>query len=266
MLGSVLSGLSKPPQGFQPPGTDIFDYTKSCLIGHGSHCVTKVTFLMLASFVLIGILFLLAFRRPRIVPRGLQNVLESIIEFIRNGIVVEVMGPDGLPFLPFLSTIFLFVFVNNIFSIIPGIQFPPTARIAIPFFLAIVVWFVFNIVGIVKQGGWHYLRNELFPQGLPRWLYPFMAVIEFVVVFVFRPVTLALRLLGNMLAGHLMLAVLFTLTWYLQWKAITIPIAVGSFTLGVFITALEVLVAVLQAYIFTILTAVYIGEAIHGQH
>jgi F-type H+-transporting ATPase subunit a len=266
MLGSVLSGLSRPPQGFEPPGTEIFDYTKSCLIGHGSYCVTKVTFLMLASFVIIGALFLLAFRRPRMVPRGLQNMLESVVEFIRNGIVIEVMGPDGLPFLPFLSTIFFFVFVNNIFAIIPGIQFPPTARIAIPAFLAIVVWFVFNIVGIVKQGGWRYLRNELFPPGVPAGVYVLMAPIELFVVFAFRPLTLALRLLGNMLAGHLMLAVLFMLTWYLQWKIVTIPIAVASFSLGVFITALEVLVAVLQAYIFTILTAVYISEAMHGQH
>lgn len=266
MLGSVLSGLSRPPQGFEPPGTEIFDYTKSCLIGHGSYCVTKVTFLMLASFVIIGALFLLAFRRPRMVPRGLQNMLESVVEFIRNGIVIEVMGPDGLPFLPFLSTIFFFVFVNNIFAIIPGIQFPPTSRMAIPMFLAVVVWFVFNIVGIVKQGGWHYLKNELFPPGVPFGVYFLVAPIELFVVFVFRPLTLALRLFGNMLAGHLMLAVLFLLTWYLQWKVITIPIAIGSFALGTFITALEVLVAVLQAYIFTILTAVYIGEAIRGQH
>jgi F-type H+-transporting ATPase subunit a len=258
--------LTRPPEGFQPPGIEIFDYTKSCLIGHGHYCVTKVTGLMLASFVVITVLFVLAFRRPRLVPRGLQNILEAVIEFIRNGIVIEVMGPEGLPFLPFLSAIFFFVFVNNILSIIPGIQFPPTSRMAIPALLAILVWFVFNIVGVVKQGGWRYLRNELFPAGVPRAVYVLVAPIELFVVFVFRPLTLALRLLGNMLAGHLMLAVLFTLTWYLQWKLITVPIAVASFALGTFITALEVLVAILQAYIFTILTAVYIGEAIHGQH
>jgi F-type H+-transporting ATPase subunit a len=266
MLASVLSDLSKPPQGFEAPGTEIFDYTRSCLIGNGPYCVTKVTLLMLISSVIIGILFLIAFRRSRVVPRGLQNVLESVVEFIRNGIVIEVMGPDGLPFLPFLSTIFFFVFVNNIFAIIPGIQFPPTSRIAIPGFLAIVVWFVFNIVGMLKQGGLRYLKNELFPRGVPAALYVLMAPVELVSVFILRPLTLALRLAGNMIAGHLMLAVLFLLTWYLQWKPITIPIAAASFALGVFITAFEVLVAVLQAYIFTILTAVYIDEAMHPQH
>jgi F-type H+-transporting ATPase subunit a len=266
MLASVLSGLSKPPQGFQPPGTEIFDYTKSCLIGDGSYCVTKVTLLMLMSSVIISVLFLIAFRRPRVVPRGLQNVLESVIEFIRNGIVIEVMGPDGLPFLPFLVTMFVFIFVNNIFAIIPGIQFPPTSRIAIPAFLAIVVWFIFNVVGVVKQGGWRYLKGILFPPGIPVGLYLLMAPIELVSVFVLRPLTLALRLAANMIAGHLMLAMLFLLVWYLQWKLLTVPLAAASFVLGTFITAFEVLVAVLQAYIFTILTAVYVDGAMHPEH
>jgi F-type H+-transporting ATPase subunit a len=266
MLASVLLALSKPPEGFQPPGTDIFDYTKTCLIGDGSYCVTKVTFWMLMSFIVISALFLIAFRRPRMVPRGLQNVMESIVDFIRNGIAIEVMGPDGLPFVPFLTTLFIFVFVNNIFGIIPGIQFPTTSRIAIPMMLAILVWFVFNIVGIAKQGGLHYLKNTLFPPGVPFAIYFLLTPIELVSVFLIRPFTLAVRLAANMIAGHLILTIFFLGTWYLQWRLGTIPLAAVSFAFGTAMTAFEILVATLQAYIFTILTAVYIAGAMHPEH
>jgi len=265
MLFGILA-LSRPPEGFQAPGTEIFDYTKTCLFGDGSYCVTKVTFWMLMSAVIITALFVVAFRRPQIVPKGLQNMMESFVEFIRSGIVMEVMGREGLPFLPFLTSLFIFVWINNLYGIIPGINFPTTARMAIPLFLAILVWFVFNIVGIVNQGGFHYLKNTLFPPGVPKPIYVLYTPIEFVSVFVLRPLTLSVRLTANMMAGHLMLTIFFVATWYLQWKLVSIPVAALSFTLGTLITAFEVLVGVLQAYIFTILTAVYIAGAIHPEH
>ncbi len=265
-LASVLANVSKPPAGFEPPGTEIFDYTKSCLIGSGDFCITKISFWMLMSAVIIGAIFIIAFRAPSLVPRGIQNAVESLVELIRNSIVMEVMGPDGLPFLPFLTSLFVFIWVNNAYGIIPGIQIPTTSRMAIPAALAILVWFVFNIVGIAKQGGLHYLKSVLFPPGVPGLIYLLVTPIEFVSVFIVRPLTLAVRLAANMIAGHLILTIFFLGTWYLQFKLLTIPFAVMSFGLGVFITGFEVLVAVLQAYIFTILTAVYISGAIHPEH
>lgn len=265
MLAALL-GLSRPPEGFEAPGTEIFDYTKTCLIGGGPLCVTRVTFWMLMSAVVIVAVFVVAFRRPSIVPRGLQNAVEALVEFIRNGIVMEVMGHEGLPFLPFLTSLFVFIWLNNLYGIIPFINFPTTSRMAIPMLLAILVWFVFNIVGIVKQGGLRYLKNTLFVPGVPPALYILVTPIEFVTVFLVRPLTLAVRLTANMIAGHLMLAIFFVGTWYLQWKLMTIPFAAMSFALGTFITAFEVLVGILQAYIFTILTAVYIAGAIHPEH
>ena len=266
MLTPIVAALTRPPEGFHPPGTEIFDYTDTCLIGSGNFCVTRITFWMLMSAVIIAALFVVAFRRPQIVPRGLQNAMESLVDFIRNGIVMEVMGREGLPFLPFLTSLFVFIWVNNLYGIIPGINFPTTARMAIPMFLAILVWFVFNIVGIVKQGGLHYIKNTLFIPGVPPALYILVTPIEFVTVFIVRPLTLAVRLTANMIAGHLMLTIFFVGTWYLQWKLMTIPMAAVSFALGTFITAFEVLVGVLQAYIFTILSAVYIAGAIHPEH
>jgi F-type H+-transporting ATPase subunit a len=200
------------------------------------------------------------------VPRGVQNAVEAVVDFVRQGIVLEVMGREGLPFLPFLTSLFVFIWVNNLYGIIPGINFPTTSRMAIPAFLAILVWFVFNIVGVVKQGGLHYLKNTLLPPGVPKPIYVLYTPIEFVSVFLVRPLTLSVRLAANMIAGHLILTIFFVGTWYLQWKLMTIPIAAVSFALGTAITAFEVLVGVLQAYIFTILTAVYIAGAIHPEH
>jgi F-type H+-transporting ATPase subunit a len=266
MLAAVLVSLSKPPEGFQAPGTEIFDFTKTCLIGDGSLCVTRITFWMLMSAVIISALFLIAFRNPQIVPKGLQNALEAIVDFVRQGIVLEVIGREGLPFVPFLTSLFVFIWINNLYGIIPGINFPTTARMAIPLFLALLVYAVFNVVGVRRQGGLHYLRNTLFPPGVPKPIYVLYTPIEFVSVFLVRPLTLSVRLAANMIAGHLILTIFFLGTWYLQWKMISIPVAALSFTLGTLITAFEVLVGVLQAYIFTILTAVYIAGAIHPEH
>ena len=266
MFAPLLAAISKPTDGFAPPGTEIFDYTKNCLIGDGKFCIDKPSFWMLMSAVIIGVLLIAAFRRPKIIPKGLQNALESIIEFIRNGIVMEVMGPDGLPFLPFLTALFLFIWVNNTFEVVPFIQFPSTSRMAMPAILAILVWFIFNIVGIVKQGGWHYLKGVLFPPGVPKPIYVLVTPIELVSVFLVRPLTLAVRLAANMIAGHLILTIFFLGTWYLQYQLVTIPFAAASFALGTALVGFELLVAVLQAYIFTILTAVYISGAIHPEH
>jgi F-type H+-transporting ATPase subunit a len=263
-----------PPAGFPAPGTEIFDYTKDCLVGSGQFCLTKVSLLMILSVVIILWVFVVGARKAQLVPRGSQNLVESFVDLVRANIVLEVMGPDGLPFLPFLTSIFLFVWVNNSFGIIPFLQFPTTARMAIPAFLAILVWFVFNIVGIVKQGGGHYLKNTLMPPGLPWWVYILYTPIEFVSVFLIRPLTLAVRLSANMIAGHLILTVFAIGTWYLfshfavadGLGKIVGVFSIPAFALQVFMTGFEVLVAFLQAFIFTILTAVYIAGAIHPEH
>jgi F-type H+-transporting ATPase subunit a len=192
--------------------------------------------------------------------------VESLVEFVRNGIVMEVMGPDGLSFVPFLTSMFTFLFVANIFGITPFLNFPATSRIAIPLFLAVLVWFIFNIVGIAKQGFGGYLKSNLFPPGVPPALYVLVTPIEFVSTFLVRPFSLAVRLFGNMFAGHLILTIFALGTVYLLLEPATIAFAPFAFLLMVFMTAFEVLVAALQAYIFTILTAVYIGLAMHPEH
>ncbi|HEX9123858.1 MAG TPA: F0F1 ATP synthase subunit A [Actinomycetota bacterium] len=266
VLAPVLANVARPPEGFQAPGTGIFDYSDNCLFGSGSYCITRPTFWVLVSAVIIAVLFVVAFRRPKLVPRGLQNAVEALVDFIRNGIVMEVIGPEGLRFVPLLTSLFVFIWVNNTFEVVPFIQFPPTAKIAIPLVLTGLVYVLFNVVGVARQGGLRYLKGILFPPGVPWYIYPLYSPIELVSVFVVRPLTLSVRLTANMIAGHLILTVFFLGTWYLQWKLATMPFAAASFALGTLITGFELLVGVLQAYIFTILTAVYIAGAIHPEH
>ncbi|HEX6312012.1 MAG TPA: F0F1 ATP synthase subunit A, partial [Acidimicrobiia bacterium] len=169
-------------------------------------------------------------------------------------------------YLPFLLAMFFFIFFINIFEILPFIQFPGNARMAVPFVLALLVWFIYNIVGIIKQGPLGYLKSSTIPPGVPIFLLPLVALIELVSTFIVRPFSLAVRLFANMLAGHLILVTFAVLSAALWAKNITIVILPFPFLLLIGLTAFELLVAFLQAFIFTILTAVYIGSSSHPEH
>ena len=262
-LATVLP-VTKPPDGFDAPGLEIFE--TGCLIGKGDYCLNRIGLLMILGAVIVCALFIVAFRKPKLVPTGLQNLLEAGVDFIRNDIAKEVIGQEGVRYVPLLASIFFTVFFWNIFGIIPGIQLPATSRMAIPLILAMLVWLVFNAAGMKHQGVGHYFRNTLFPPGVPKALYLLLTPIEFVSVFLVRPLTLSVRLLANMMAGHLILTIFFLGSYYLMFHVYTIPFGIASFAMGTALIGFEMLVAVLQAYIFTILTAVYIGGAIHPDH
>ncbi len=262
MLAGIVA-FTGPPEGFEAPGTEIFE--THCVIGSGDACLNRASLLMIVAAIVVLALFLIAFRRPRLVPKGLQNAMEAVVEFVRNGIALEVMGRDGLPWVPFLATMFVFIFVNNIFEILPLIHFPTTSRMAIPPLLAILSYVLFIGAGI-KRHRLGFFKDALFPPGVPAALYVLVTPIEFVSTFLVRPVTLTVRLLANMVAGHLILTIFFLGTAYLALKPATIPFAIPAFGLGIFLMIFEILVSVLQAYIFTILTAVYVGLAIHPEH
>ena len=261
-LAGILA-FDPPPEGFHAPGTEIFE--TPCVIGSGDMCFNRVSMLMVLAGLIVITLVLVAFRKPALVPRGLQNAMESIVEFIRNGVALEVMGPSGLPWVPFLTTLFLFIFVNNIFGILPFINFPTTSRMAIPAFLAILVYILFIVAG-VRAHGLRYFKDSVVLPGVPAALHILLVPIEFVSTFIVRPLTLSVRLAANMIAGHLILTLFFIGATYLAWKPATLPFAIPAFALAIFLVAFEVLVAVLQAYIFTILAAVYIGSSIHSEH
>ena len=227
--------------------------------------INKVVLIYAFAVVFTVILFTLG-NKKQLVPTGAQNLAEMSIEFVEDGIVMETMGKEGLPWVPFMLSIFFFVFFTNIFEIIPVIQMPGAARIALPMFLALLTWVLFNYAGVKNQGLGGYLKNSLFPPGVPIFLYILVTPIELVSTFIVRPFSLMVRLFANLLAGHILLttfgvlsAALFVKAWY----AVFLPLPAFAV---VFFTAFEILVSFLQAYVFTLLAGVYIGGAMHPEH
>jgi F-type H+-transporting ATPase subunit a len=227
------------------------------------YAVNKTSLLVMVSTVLILAIFVGGSRNMKLVPSKFQSVLESTYEFVDRGITKDVIGTDAGRFTPFLGSLFLFVLFLNFWEIIPFIQFPPTARFGIPLFLAIMVYVLYWYLGFRHQGI-KYLTGHLFPAGVPIALYILVTPIELVQILLVRPFSLAVRLLANMMAGHILLTALALLTVYTLENA---PIIfLGPFALNVGVTAFELLVGFLQAYIFTLLTAVYIADSLHAEH
>ena len=229
--------------------------------------INKVAAIYVFGTLLTLTLFWLAARKRKLVPSGVQTIVESSVDFVRNGIIMQTMGSDGLAYLPILTTMFFFIFFSNLTGILPGIQMPANARMAMPAVLAIMVWAIYMTVGIMKQGPFTFLKNSTWPPGVPLPIKILLvAPIEFLQVLIVRPFSMAVRLFANMLAGHLIL-VTFSVLCAALWAAkVTIVILPFSFALLVFLSAFEILVCFLQAYIFTILAAVFIGSSLHPEH
>jgi len=229
----------------------------------------KIALIAVAAAVIGTLIFLLAGSKDaKSAPKGIRNFAESIVEFIENGIIMQTMGRDGLGWTPFLMSLFTFIYLCNVPGIIPFLQMPATARMALPLFLSLLVWVVFIVTGF-KHQGLAYLKNSLFPPGVPKALYILVTPIEFISTFLVRPFSLTVRLFANMLAGHILLvtfALLSEALFQAEGNPALIPVGVLPLFMLIFLTGFEVLVAFLQAYIFTILTAVYIGGAAHPEH
>lgn len=230
--------------------------------------VTKPMVLVLLAAVLVAVFFYLSARRAAVVPGKLQFAGEGVYGFVRNGVARDVIGEhDFLKYVPYLVTLFTFILVNNVFGIVPLIQFPAMSRIAFPTVLAIITWLVFNYVGIRRAGLFRYFKDMMFPPGVPKPVYVLLAPIEFVSTVLVRPLTLALRLFANMFAGHLLLLV-FVLggEHLLESGGLLSVVSIPAFLLGIVLTFFEFLVQVLQAYIFTLLTALYIAGSLAEEH
>lgn len=231
--------------------------------GGGWLTVNKVVLLFIFGLILVSALFLAGSKRA-LIPTGIQNVCEMAVEFIEDNIVLQTMGRDGLPFAPFLLTIFTFILGLNLIGLIPVVQMPANARMALPLFLALLVWVVFNGVGMIKQGPLKYLKAVAIPPGVPAFILPLVMIIELVSTFLIRPLSQSIRLFANLLAGHLILVSFAVLSGAL-FEATKIGFVL-PWAMLILLTGFELLVAVLQAYIFTILSAVYIGGALHPHH
>jgi F-type H+-transporting ATPase subunit a len=252
-----------------PSLNELFDW-KDMFSAHSTLAFNKTALMAFVSTAICILIFGLGARKRALVPAGLQNFAEAGYEIVEENVSLQTVGAEeSKKWTPFFATLFFWIFFINIWSIIPVIQFPATSRLAIPLFLALQTWVIFIVVGFKHQGP-GYIWKAINPSGVPTALKFLVVPIEFFSIFLMRPFSLAIRLFANMTAGHVLLAIFAIMTNELMivhnsgWFQVAFS-PLPLFGLIAF-TAFEVLVSVLQAYIFTILTAVYIAESIHPQH
>jgi F-type H+-transporting ATPase subunit a len=249
------------PQSFQFKGLTNFTL-------FGLHImVTRLHTMAFFAVLFLCLFFTLALRKPKLVPGKVQFVAEAVYGFVRNQVARDVIGPEGIRFVPYLASLFVFIFVLNFYEILPLAQTPVTGRIAYPAFLAAITWVLFIVVGIRRQGLGPYWKRALFPPGVPKPLYILLTPIEFFSTFIVRPFTLAVRLFANMFAGHLLVLIFFAGALYM-WSVGSFQYVFGtvSMLVGIVVTFFELLIISLQAYIFVILTSVYVAESLAEEH
>lgn len=224
--------------------------------------LTNYMFYMLIALALLVIFFVVASRKASLVPKGVYNIAEAGVSFVRDSLCVDIMGPEGRKYFPFIGTVFFFVLFNNLLGNIPP-ALPGTGTVGTTFLWGIVVFIVYNAIGIKKSGLVPYVKSFV-PSGTPAWLSPLIFLLE-IVSHLLRPFTLGVRLFANMYAGHIMLGVfaVFMAVAIEGFSATSVIVLPLSFLMQVILRAFELFVAILQAYIFSILTAVYINGALH---
>ena len=228
------------------------------LFGEGPidwYTITNVTMWMAIAVVCIVLMLVIGTRKRAVVPNRMQSIAETLYGFVYT-MVEDVTGKDGIKFFPYIFTLFIFILISNLLGLLP-MSFTTTSHIAVTAVLAFAVFFTVTIIGFVKNGA--AFLGLFWVSSAPLALRPILAVIEVISYFV-RPVSHSIRLAGNLMAGH---AVLKVFAGFAQVGLLVAPIAI----LGVVaIYALEVLVSAIQAYVFTILTCVYLKDALHPAH
>lgn len=232
--------------------------------------ITRTIFLtFLAALIVIGVLYF-AYRKPTLIRSKFQTAVDAITGFVKDEVAVGIIGPEGVRYYPYLLSIFMFLLVGNLFEVTPLINFPITSRMAIPAFLAVVTWVIFVIIGFAKNGV-SYFVDIVWPKSVPVAMRPLVGIIEFFSIFFIRPFSLAVRLFANLVAGHTMLSLLLVTGFVFTTSIGDVSLLKNGagilwFALGIGIYLFEIMVAVLQAYIFTLLSAVYIQSSVHPEH
>jgi F-type H+-transporting ATPase subunit a len=224
-------------------------------LGGMTFYLTKHMVLMWIVAGAMAVGFPLMARSWPLVATGPRNALEVFVVFMRDDIVIPCMGPEGRPFVPYFLTLFFFILFNNLLGFIPGVP-TTTANIGITAALAICSFVFINVAGVRKHG-WRYITNFI-PDGVPKWVVPLIFPLELLGVLT-RSFALCIRLFGNMLGGHIVVLAFLALSFILKFllvSVITVPMAV-------LLSCLELFICFLQAYIFTFLTALFVGSSIH---
>jgi F-type H+-transporting ATPase subunit a len=252
---------------FEAPGLGLFEWKP--LFHIGPFAVAKPMVLSLLVVIIVIGFFWAAFAKPQLVPRGFQNVGEVAYMFVRDEIGRPFLGKDAERWMRLLIPVFFFVWIGNLMSVVPVAQFPVNSRIAFPAVLAVLIYLTFWAVGIKNQGFFGLLKNATMPPDLPKPLYIIVIPIEFVSTFFIRPFTHAVRLFANMFAGHILIALFATVAFHFLWEKVT-PLGFGVGVLGVVLTivmtAFELFIQAVQAYVFTLLAAFYISAGLYSDH
>jgi len=254
--------------GFHAPSISEF-YPGPLLFADTPFEFNRIEMVRVIAAALMILIFWLVARQAKIIPGRGQSVIEMILDFVRVQIVEEVMGKERAKrFVPFLTTLFIAVVFFNMTGVIPFLNIAGTSLIGLPIIMALWVYVMYLWVGVRQHGLGGYLKASLFPPGVPKAIYLLLTPIEFLQVFVLRPATLALRLAANMIAGHLLLVLCFAATQYFFFEAAGVMKAAGvvSLVAGFGFVLFEIFVALLQAYVFVMLSSVYLNMALEEEH
>jgi F-type H+-transporting ATPase subunit a len=250
---------------FEPPSAPDFWQP---LVGDGDFAITRTMVVMVLSVIVLALVMMAVTRRLAVVPGRGQYRLEGVYGLVRNSIGRDIIGQDHFrPYIPLLFTLFTLILLNNLLGIVPLVQFPTMSRVGFPLALALGVYVVYLVAGVKRRGLGGFFRS-LVPGGLPWWVVPIVFVLELVTFLITRPVTLTLRLFGNMFAGHILL-LLFALGGeflLLHGEGLLKVVSIPAFLMFFLFSAFEILIAFLQAYVFILLAAVYLAEVYADAH
>jgi F-type H+-transporting ATPase subunit a len=259
--------------GFEAPSVGIFfpspwswgDYSEALPYTSG---ITKYAVLLVVATALVAFFLWWTTRKLAIVPSRKQSIFEIVVLFIRDQISRPMIGVKGDRYLPLLVSLFLFIFAMNIMGLIPFLQLPVTSNLSYPVGLAAVVYITFLAVGIRTHGFGRYFKSAVVPSGAPAWILPLLVPIEILSNFIIRPATHAIRLFATMFAGHLLLATFAAGGWYMfnpsagpLYGTISVLFSGSALLAFIIFTAFELVIMFLQAFVFTLLAALYIGQA-----
>ena len=248
------------------PGESANEFIWEDTITGGWFSLDRIMLVRLLMAAIMIIFFVVAMRKPKIVPSGLQNVAEIMLDFVRIHIAEEILGKkEGRRFLAVLVPTFFLVLFLNSSSVIPFLNISSNARAGMPLILALFGYIAFIYAGVKRYGFFKYMKSSVVIPNLPIALHLLVIPLEFLSTFILRPATLPIRLLSNMLVGHIILVLLFSATnlffWQLNgWTALSAV----TLAAGIAFTLFECLVIFLQAYIFALLVAVYIDLSLHA--
>ncbi|MBB5432703.1 F-type H+-transporting ATPase subunit a [Nocardiopsis composta] len=262
--------------GFEAPGTSLFFPTPWVDFGLPmTSGITKYTLVLVVALLVAAGFWYFTTRNAKVVPSRGQSMAELLVGFIRDQITRNTMGKEGDKFLPLMVTLFLFIFSMNVMGLIPGLQLPVTSNLAFPAVLAIFIFILWNAVGIKRHGAGAHFKARLVPGGVPAWILPVVVPIEALSNFIIRPATHMIRLFATMFAGHLLLAVFAAGGWYMFNLFGAPNIGLGLVSAGfsgialigfLLFTAFELFIMAVQAYVFVLLSSIYLGEAMEGAH